>query len=218
MVATFNQTLEAGLKPKYLFLLGIIALCCALEITLFLSDLGIIGPAYLRFLSYDFGAFWPGLLGNWKPNYALQPYAMFLTYGFLHGGLVHLAVNMVALWLLGRRVISRVGQGGFIVLYLSASFCGAGCFALLSSGLRPMVGASGSLFGLMGTVLVWEYMDRRTDADGLRLFTWMILILAVLSAVLWWAMNGQLAWQAHLGGGVVGLAAAILIDRRWPKR
>ena len=43
-----------------------------------------------------------GLLTDWEPNFAYQPWLMFLTYAFLHGGLAHLAVNMVTLWSLGR--------------------------------------------------------------------------------------------------------------------
>ena len=83
-----------------------------MEGALSIGDLDIIGFARMRSQVYDYGAFWPGLLNTWTPNYAAQPYAMFLTYSFLHSGLVHLSVNMITLWSLGRAVLNQErGQG-----------------------------------------------------------------------------------------------------------
>lgn len=202
------------MKPNHLVLYGLIVSCCVIEVALSLSDVGVIEPARLRRLAYDYGAFWPGLIDNWKPNYAAQPYAMFVTYGFLHGGLAHLAVNMITLWSLGGAVLNRIGQGSFVILYLGTSLGGAAGMALLAHGLRPMVGASGSLFGLLGAILAWEYMDQHTVREGRLHVARVILLLAGLNLVLWWAMGGQLAWQAHLGGFLTGWIAAFLINRR----
>ena len=109
-----------------------------------------------------YGGFWVGLLQSWTPNYPSQPYLMFLTYGFLHGGLLHLVVNMVTLWSLGHAVIDRVGTRGFVLLYAASLLGGAAGYALLASTLAPMVGASGALFGLAGGLLAWGYVDRFT--------------------------------------------------------
>jgi len=165
-------------------------------------------------MAYDYAGFWPGLLKGWSPNYPLQPYTMFLTYGFLHGGLVHLTVNMITLWSLGRAVLSRVGPGGFALLYGGAILGGAAGFALLAPDLRPMVGASGALFGLAGGILAWVYVDRYTHHEGLWLVVRAVLMLVGLNVLLWWAMHGQLAWQTHLGGFVAGWILALLIDPR----
>jgi len=202
------------LKPNHLFLYGLIAVCCVIEAMLSLGDLGLIGSDHLRQLVYDFGAFWPGLLSNWNPNYAAQPYVMFVTYAFLHGGWMHLSVNMISLWSLGRAVLNRVGQGKFILLYAGTSLCGAAGFALLAPSLRPMVGASGSLFGLLGALVAWEYVDRDNDREGLWDVARVVWLLVVLNLVLWWAMGGQLAWQTHLGGFVGGWIGALLIDNK----
>ena len=185
-----------------------------MEGALSIGDLDIIGFARMRSQVYDYGAFWPGLLNTWTPNYAAQPYAMFLTYSFLHSGLVHLSVNMITLWSLGRAVLNQVGQVSFVIIYAGASLGGAAVFALLAHGLRPMVGASGALFGLLGAILAWEYVDTHTDREGRQHIVKVILLLAGLNFVLWWAMGGQLAWQAHLGGFVVGWMAALLITRK----
>ena len=197
-----------------LFLVGLVAVCTAIELALMLADAGIVGPPRLRQLAYDYGGFWPGLLDDWVPNYPAQPYLMFLTYGFLHGGPVHLAVNMITLWSLGRAVLGRVGRPGFALLYAASILGGAAGFALLAPDLRPMVGASGALFGLVGGILAWSYVDRYTYREGLWPVVRAVLLLIGLNLVLWWAMDGQLAWETHLGGFVSGWVAALLVDPR----
>ena len=209
-----HQTLEAGLNPNHLLFYALITACSVIEIALSLGDLGVIGPAHLRDLIYHYGAFWPGLLGNWKPNYAAQPYAMFVTYSFLHSGLVHLVVNMITLWSLGRAVLNQASQGSFVIIYIGASLSGAAVFAMMAPGLRPMVGASGSLFGLLGAILAWEYMDQYADSRDRWHVARVVMLLAGLNLVLWWAMDGQLAWQAHFGGFITGWIAAFLIGRK----
>ena len=193
---------------------GLIALCSLIELALSLSDQGLAGQVRLRQLAYDYGGFWPGLLRNWRPNYPAQPWTMFLSYGFLHGGPAHLVVNMITLWSLGRAVLLRVGTRGFAVLYLATILGGALGFALLAPGLQPMVGASGALFGLVGGLLAWTYVDRFTHDEGLWPVLRAVLILALLNLVLWWTMDGQLAWETHLGGFVTGWVTALLIDPR----
>ncbi len=193
---------------------GLIVLCAALELSLFLSDQAIIGPDRLRQVVYDYGGFWPGLLDNWRPNYPAQPWTMFITYGFLHSGPAHLIVNMITLWSLGRGVLARVGAWGFALLYIATLLGGAAGFALLAPGLRPMVGASGALFGLLGGLLAWSYVDRFTYNEGLWPIGRALLFLLALNLILWWAMDGQLAWQTHLGGFITGWVVAMLIDPR----
>lgn len=170
--------------------------------------------ARFRLQAYEYFGFWPGLLQNWRPNYPTQPYAMFITYGFFHSGLSHLLVNMITLWSLGRPITDRVGQGAFALLYIGSCLGGAAGFALLAPDLRPMVGASGALFGLAGGYLAWAYVDRYTSQKKLWPIGRAVLLLAGLNLVLWWAMEGQLAWQAHLGGFIAGWVLALLIDPR----
>ena len=195
-------------------LIAIIVICCLVEGLLQLADWQIITVARLRSLAYEYGGFWAGLLQSWSPNYPSQPYVMFLTYGFLHGGLLHLAVNMVTLWSLGQAVLDRVGVRGFILLYTASLLGGALGFALLASTLAPMVGASGALFGLAGGLLAWGYVDRFTLHEALWPVARAAGLLLTLNLVMWWALNGQLAWETHLGGFITGWLAAMLIDPR----
>ena len=195
-------------------LIFLIALCCAVELVLQLADWRIVGSPRLRTLAYEYGGFWAGLLQSWSPNYPNQSYWMFLTYGFLHGGVLHLAINMVTLWSLGQAVLDRVGTRGFVLLYSASLLGGAAGFALLASTLAPMVGASGALFGLAGGLLAWGYVDRFTLRQALWPVARAAGLLLVMNLVMWWALEGQLAWETHLGGFISGWLAAMLIDPR----
>ena len=134
----------------------IILICVVTEVLLLLGDWGVLASTRLRFSTYEYLGFWPGLLADWRPNYALQPYTMFLSYAFLHGGLVHLIFNMVTLRSLGIPVVERVGRAGFLLLYTASVLGGGLCFGLLAQNTSPMVGASGGLFGLAGGILAWQ--------------------------------------------------------------
>lgn len=195
-------------------LLAIVALCCLVEAVLFLSDLGVLPPPNLRILAYDYGAFWPGLLNDWTPNYSLQPVAMFLTYGFLHGGVVHLALNMVTLWSLGRIVIARAGVAGFLWIYVVSQVVGAAVFALLSRGGLPMVGASGALFGLAGAIGAWIWLSRPDTRASFRATRRLLGGLVAINILMYIAFAGRLAWETHLGGFIAGWAVAVGLERR----
>ena len=195
-------------------IIALILICTCIELVLQFADWNFLNAPRLRQTAYEFGGFWPGLLGNWRPNYQGQPVAMFVTYGFLHGGLSHLIVNMITLWSLGMAVMSRVGAWRTSGLYCASLLGGAVGYTLLSPGLSPMVGASGALFGLAGGLLAWSYVDRFTYGQGLWPIAQAMVALIVLNLVLWWAMNGNLAWETHLGGFIAGWIAAIIIDPR----
>lgn len=193
---------------------AIAVICVAVELVLLASDRGMLGTARLRSLAYQNGGFWIGLLSNWHPNFSAQPYLMFVTYAFLHAGMVHLLVNMITLFSLGFMVMPRIGQVRFLLLYMTSALGGGIGFALLSDSIQPMVGASGALFGLVGAIAVWEYVDRFTARLRLWPVLRLVLLLITLNFVLWWVTNGQLAWQTHLGGFLTGCIIAFLIDPR----
>lgn len=209
-----RRHLSALVQPKPIspVLIGLITLSASVELALLGADLELWGTARLRQRAYEWGGFWPGLLAGWQPNYPAQPVTMFLSYAFLHGGPVHLAVNMITLWSLGQGVTARVGTMRFLGLYLGTALGGAAGYGLLAETVRPMVGASGALFGLAGALLAWAYVDRFTAQVGLWPIAQVATLLLVMNVVMYWALDGQLAWQTHLGGFLAGWVLALLID------
>ena len=193
---------------------AILAVCLGVEAVLVAADLGLIGDAEWRGLAYRAGAFWPGLLADWRPTFALQPMTMFVTHAFLHAGLAHLAGNMVTLLVLAEYVVARVGQAGFLVIYGLATLGGGAMFAALASAAQPMVGASGALFGLAAAWQYWGFADAPPGPRRRRQLAQGIFGLVVLNVVLWVLLDGAVAWQAHLGGYLAGGAAAAVLGRR----
>ena len=186
-------------------------LCLGIEVALAGADAGLWGSARWRPFAYQNGAFWAGLLADWEPNIPLQPVAMFLSYSLLHGGPWHLAGNLVALWVLLRLLGERLDAPRFLALWAVSATGGGLAFALLAGGVRPMVGASGALFGLAGAWMLWEARDLRARGLSLRPVWRALALVVALHPAMWLIEAGLLAWQAHLGGMVAGaiLAAAM---------
>lgn len=200
-------------------LLAIIATCVLAEAVLAGADGGLWGSARWRPLAYQYGAFWAGLLHGWRPNYAAQPLAMFLSHGFLHGGPGHMAGNMLVLASLGRMAAARLGAGGFAQVYLAGLLGGGVAFGLLATSPAPMVGASGAIFGLAGGWIVWTWRDRRaagraTGLGAAAVLLWGVLALAGFNLAMWWMLDGILAWETHLGGTLAGAAMALALTGR----
>lgn len=195
------------------FTLSVIATCAIVEAGLLASDLGLLDSAGIRALAFDYAGFWPGLLDGWQPRYSGQAVLMFFTYGFLHGGPIHFIVNILALLSLGTLVERRIGTARYIVLYLASLLGGATAYGLLATMLNPMVGASGALFGLAGSLAYWDLAERLARRKTIQPVVRFGILLVILNVVLWWSMRGQLAWEAHLGGILTGGALAALWRR-----
>ena len=128
-----------------------------------------------------------------------------LTAIFLHGGLTHVLFNMWALYVFGPSLEHRFGSMSYASLYLA---CGIGGSALYQAIGRsaPAVGASGAIFGLMGALLATVYQHRYTPA-GRAMFSQLLLLLGINLAIPLIVPN--VAWEAHVGGLVAGIAIAL---------
>lgn len=178
------------------------------------ADWGLWGSARWRPLSYQYGAFWAGILHGWRPNYAAQPYAMFVSYGFLHAGIGHMLGNLLATLMLGRLLLVQMRPGWLIAIWIGGLLGGAAMFGLLASTPAPMVGASGAIFGFAGALILERWReDRRFDNRATRRALTSILVLAVLNLVMWLGMSGALAWETHLGGFIGGAVVALFLRR-----
>ena len=192
----------------------IVAICVVIEVLLSAADAGLISGRSLRIQAIAVAGFRIEVLGPVQPVYPGHPAVMFLSYSFLHAGLIHLGVNMVTLLGLGAAVVQRAGQRYFLWLYVFSALGGSICYLVIGPAGVPMVGASGALFGLVGALAGWDVaaarIARKSIAPALRF----ILLLVVLNVVLWWIADGQLAWQTHLGGGVIGFAIGLAFPDR----
>ena len=138
-------------------------------------------------------------------QWALQPTAVadgawwrLLTSGFLHIGPIHLAFNMIALWMIGRDLEQVLGRSRFLVVYLISLLGGSLTVFLFSNPNVPVAGASGAVFGLMGGLAVVLLRMRRDPRPALTI----ILLNVVISFVV-----PGISILGHLGGLVFGTAA-----------
>ncbi|WP_030017048.1 rhomboid family intramembrane serine protease [Streptomyces monomycini] len=120
-----------------------------------------------------------------------------LTAAFLHQEPMHIIFNMLSLWWLGPPLEAALGRVRFIGLYLLSALGGSALSYLLAAQNQPSLGASGAVFGLLGATAI---LMRRLNYDMRP-----VLILLALNLVFTFAWP-NIAWQAHVGGLVVGAA------------
>ena len=146
-------------------------------------------------------------------------WATIFTSMFLHGGFLHVAGNMLFLWVFGDNIENRFGRWRFITFYLGAGVVAAFAQVLVNTDSEiPMIGASGAVAGVLGAYwllyprsrihtlifLGWFIFHRRLPA---------ILLIGVWAALQTFGGIGQLAspdgggtaYFAHLGGLVIGI-------------
>ncbi|MDI3421009.1 rhomboid family intramembrane serine protease [Streptomyces luteolus] len=122
-----------------------------------------------------------------------------VTSMFLHEQIWHIAFNMLGLWWLGGPLEAALGRVRYVALYLISGLAGSALTYLITSPLQASLGASGAVFGLMGATVV---LMRRLNYD-LR----PVLALLALNMLFTFTWSG-IAWQAHVGGLVAGMAVA----------
>ena len=157
-------------------------------------------------------ALWP--LGSPFPSFL--PWQL-ITYGFLHGDIMHIAFNMFMLWMFGRELELILGPRRFLTYYLTC-VVGAGTIQLLvaasQGGVYPTIGASGGVFGLL--LLFGMMFPNRMI---LMIFPpipmkakYMVVLFGLLE--LYFGVSGRspgIANFAHLGGMLFGF----LLIQRW---
>ena len=122
----------------------------------------------------------------------------------VHGGFFHLALNMLAVWMIGRSLEPLLGRWRFLALYVLSGVGGSVGVALIAPGIW-VVGASGAVFGLLGALLV---IGRHIGAN----ITGILIVLGI-NLVIGFVPGFQVAWQAHLGGLAVGAVVGLIYAR-----
>jgi len=155
----------------------------------------------------------------------LPPFATLFTSMFLHGGLMHLAGNMIYLWVFGNNIEDNLGHARFLVFYLLCGIAAAFAQALPDPTSEiPMIGASGAISGVLGAYLIlfpharvhviipFGFMFLHTIRAGWLLGLW--LVFQLLSGVFGDSSQGGVAFWAHVGGFVAGMALILVMRDR----
>jgi membrane associated rhomboid family serine protease len=174
----------------------------------------------------EFGLVPCRLTGNCvSPEGFPPPMVSMLTSMFLHGGLFHVAGNMLYLWIFGNNVEDTLGHVRFVVFYLACGIGAAlGQTAFGPHSTVPMIGASGAVSGVLGAYLLLSPRANVLTLIVFGFFIRLVRIPAVIVLGLWFAVQfvnglvtwsasgsgeaagGGVAWFAHIGGFLVGMA------------
>lgn len=190
--------------------LAVIALCVAVQL------LSLAAPRLDKWLLLH-GALWPPLLDGVRPMFPGQQVTMFLTYGFLHGGLLHLGMNMLALYVLARSLSQAMSGGAMVGLYALSQVAAGVAQLWLSDSLLPVVGASGAIFGLAGAEIAIAARILLARGGSLRPLAGPVAQFVALNVALTLAVP-NIAWQAHLGGALAGMVMGALYRPRRGRR
>lgn len=136
-------------------------------------------------------------------------YYRLITSAFLHVGLLHLIFNNYALYVIGSQLESFLGKAKFLIIYLVSAICGSLMSMLFSDGIS--VGASGAIFGLLGSLLYFGYNYRVYLGTVLKS---QIIPLIILNLVIGFITPG-IDNAAHIGGLLGGLGMTMALGIKY---
>lgn len=156
-------------------------------------------------LIYRFGVYGPAIRYN-------HEYYRIITGCFLHGNVYHLFSNCYALYIVGSQIESLYGKKKFLLIYLISLICGSMLSISLSENIS--VGASGAIFGLMGSLLYFGYYYRVYIGS-----TWKnnILPIIFLNLILGFIVP-NIDYLAHIGGLIGGILASMAVGVKYKER
>ncbi|MBI5453419.1 MAG: rhomboid family intramembrane serine protease [Deltaproteobacteria bacterium] len=154
------------------------------------------------------------------PRSFVPPPFTLLTSMFVHGGLFHVAGNMLFLWVFGDNVEDAFGHFTFLVFYLATGVIASLSHIMMDpSSTVPMIGASGAVAGVLGAYFLMFPRAQVKTLVFLVFFVTVARIPAVVFLGFWFllqilssgAASGGIAWYAHIGGFMAGIIGVFLI-------
>lgn len=142
-------------------------------------------------------------LAYWTPLVGTQPWRL-VTGLFVHSSFLHIAFNMLAVFIFGRMLENLLGTWRFLALYFLAGLGGDLAVSLLTPG-TPVVGASGAIFGLFAAFFV---IQRSLGNNAVQL-----LVIMGLNLLLGFLPGANISWQAHVGGIVLGFVTGFVFSK-----
>jgi len=161
----------------------------------------------------------PHNLLTFEKTQPISPALSIFTSMFLHAGLLHVAGNMLYLWIFGNNIEDSLGHFRFLLFYLFSGIVAAFGHALTDSqSMIPMVGASGAISGILGAYILLFPQARVHTLIFFGFFFQVVRIPAVVVIGFWIVVQlisgfaakgalqqGGVAWFAHIGGFLAGL-------------
>ena len=152
-------------------------------------------------------------LGLTPNSWTSHPWTL-LTSMFMHADITHILFNMLSLYFLGRFLCQLVGDKWFLIIYFIGGIVGNFFYILLGATDEPVIGASGAIFAVGGAlaVLVPNVKVILFPIPApVPLWTAIIGTFLLLTLI---ALVSNIAWEAHLGGLLLGLAVGYYLRRR----
>lgn len=180
---------------------------------------------------YSYGAI-PSHLLSFDRAQPIHPSLTVFTSMFMHGGFLHIASNMLYLWIFGNNIEDTLGHFRFLFFYLVCGIVAAYSHAVTApSSLMPMIGASGAVSGVLGAYLLLYPRARVHTLVFLGFFVQIIRLPAYFVIGFWIVIQiinglvskgvadqGGVAWFAHIGGFIFGLLLIMLLLRQRRKK
>jgi len=150
------------------------------------------------------------ILGFQPAAFFSRPWTV-VTAMFVHAGFWHIFANMLTLYFFGSYFSRLVGRGKCLLVYFAGGIVGNVLFWALASPFTVAVGASGAVFALAGGLVV---MRPKLPVIIFPIPLPVPLWVAIIGGFLLLSFMPLVAWQAHLGGLIVGLIAGYIFHRR----
>ena len=166
----------------------------------------------------------PGALPTWQTVFTAM---------FMHASILHIAGNMLFLWIFGNNVEDAMGHVRFLVFYLLAGLAAMALqVAVDPSSTAPAIGASGAIAGVLGAYMLLYPRARVITLVFIIFFVTILEVPAVVLLGFWFLLQvlygqaqlsdptggGGVAYFAHIGGFVAGMALIVLMGGRRPRR
>jgi membrane associated rhomboid family serine protease len=147
---------------------------------------------------------------------------------FIHGGILHLAGNMLYLWIFGDNVEGIMGHGRFFFFYLCCGLAASASHVLIApNSTVPMVGASGAISGILGAYFV-RFPRAKVHVVFILIFFIRVIripaffvlgfwfVVQLLSGLIYMGPEGNagVAWFAHIGGFAAGIILVFFFEKK----
>ena len=183
-------------RKKPYITIGLILINTILFVLMYLFD-------YKNYFINHYSVWGYGIVNN------LEIYRL-ITGTFLHGGLMHFLLNMYSLYIIGSQMEGFLGRGKYLIVYLFSAILGS-LFSITFNTI-PSVGASGAIFGLMGSLLYFGYHYRVYLGTVIRS---QIIPIILINLLIGFTSGGEIDNFAHIGGLIGGALITMAVGVKY---